>query len=161
MDLSSYDIRTSSEDGAFCHLKDPYTGEELYDENDKPVGFMVLGNASKSAQEAMRRIRTKTAKKKVSDDDGIEGLHTSSINTASALIIKGVGLDIKGEEVGANPEMIKRALGLTFPEIRQKVDANGEPRIAADGTPMIGLVNDPFAMQIINFASDQGNFLGE
>jgi len=60
IDLSSIDLKAEGEDGSFCHLYDPRTGEYLYDEDGKTeVGLFVKSIHSSTARNIVNRMARK------------------------------------------------------------------------------------------------------
>ena len=158
MDFSQFNIRDAAEDGAFCHLVHPKTFQPLYDDDGAEVGFNVRGNASRSAQQALAKAR-KDGKTNVQSADD---LHQAEIKTALALIIDAVNIDVpdkdgKNVPAGSDKGLIRKALDMTFPELRAREDDEKTD----DYEGGMDLINKPFANQVIRFAARQDNYLGE
>lgn len=67
MDLAKLSLRTAASAGAVLHLKDPVTGEPLFD-GDKPVTITVRGVESQELREKARDIeRRKLGGEKLDD----------------------------------------------------------------------------------------------
>lgn len=153
MDFAQFDVREAADEGAFCQLVHPSTRTPLEDGDGQPVGFVVRGNASRKAQDALARAR-KTAKAKI---ETANDLHENEVKMALALIVEARNIDFGGKPVGSDRDLIKKVLDTTFPELRARDDderAEGE-----DGG--LDLLNRPFANQVLRFAARQDNFLGE
>lgn len=64
MDLAKLSLRTAADKGAVLHLKDPASGEPLFD-GEKPVTITVRGADSSSVKEKARDIE----RRKLSGED--------------------------------------------------------------------------------------------
>lgn len=59
MDLAKLNVKASAEQGATLHLRDPFTGEELFNDDKSPMTISLLGKDS----EPYRRITRANANK--------------------------------------------------------------------------------------------------
>lgn len=62
MDIAKLSPRKAADGGAVLHLKDPATGDPLYDENGDPITVEVLGADSDVVKEKRREIERRRAK---------------------------------------------------------------------------------------------------
>lgn len=151
MEFSKFDVRSAADRGALLHLKDPFTGEPLYDDDGQKVGFMVRGMASREAAEDI----TKARKAASAGASNAHDMHENEVRVAMACVVEAVNIDWNGEAVGKNMNMIRKVLDTTFPEIRQKDDDELKPGEVAE----VDYLNTPFALQIVRFAARQDHFL--
>lgn len=162
MDLKQFDVRGASETAVFMALVNPITGEALIDEDGNECGFMVRGSASHTAQQKLRKQRALQKRQgKKEDASGLEELHQASIDAALQYIVAGVNISFGGEEVGDSETLIRKVLDATYPEIKQVRDEDGTLVRDEAGNVVVTMTNKPFATQVIDFATEQANFLGE
>lgn len=172
MDMSAFDGRKRAEEGVFVALKHPYTKEPFAKGKDAP-GFYVRGLAARSVQSRLAEMQ-RAAKNAVEDgedqDAAMERLHESLIDAAMKYIIKADdAMTHSGQPVGDNPEMIRKVLDSTFPEMRVVKDADGTAitqRVKGEDGEMIDvpkfeMANRPFAQQMIQAAEDGSRFFGK
>ena len=165
MDFNTQDARAHAEAGSAMQIMDPWTGEPMMS-GDKPCRVIVRGTASKSVQAAMRAkqkaaIMSKKAKGDTADDDEarvMEDVHMQLCEGAAPFIV-GFENVLNGTKP-ATAEDAMWFLGLTFPEMGVKEDADGEQVTDKDGSPVFEMKNNPFAKQIGEFAGSQANRLG-
>jgi hypothetical protein len=163
MDFTKFDMRAKAEVGSPLHLKDPQTGEPIFD-GKKPCIVIVRGVASRSAQEAQRarqKARMAASKGKKGDDEArvMEDIHNELCDTAASFILGFENIEHGDRPLTAEPEDIKRFLDLSFPVMGVKRDEAGDP-VLKDGEPQFEMRNNPFAKQIAEFASEQADALG-
>lgn len=160
MEFSKFDKRSAADAGYRKVLLDPDTQQPLGDGDDAPVAI-VRGYASRTAQQRLKDITKK--KPKGDDAASMEDFHRSMIDTALVYLIGFENVEIDGKPV-ADEAGYRKVLDMTFPEMRVKADAYGEPvmREGKDGAmvPEFEPVNKPFATQIIEAASEMGNSSG-
>lgn len=172
MDMSAFDGRKQAEEGVFVALRHPYTDEPFAKGKDAP-GFYVRGLAARSVQSRLAEMQ-RAAKDAVEDgedqDAAMERLHDSLIDSAMKYIIRAdEAMTHAGQTVGDNPEMIRKVLDSTFPEMRVVKDADGNPLTqkvkGEDGemidVPKFEMANRPFAQQMIQAAEDGSRFFGK
>lgn len=78
MDLSKFNTKKKSNEGAFLHLKSPVDGSLLYDDG-KPVGLYLLGSDSDKVQSAIhKRFNESYASAKSESDKDETGISEKS-----------------------------------------------------------------------------------
>ncbi|WP_306150749.1 hypothetical protein [Roseovarius sp. MMSF_3281] len=172
MDMSSFDGRKRAEEGVFEPLRHPYTGEPLATGKGAP-GFYVRGTAARSVQMRLAEMQ-KEAKDAAKDDEtqeaAMERLHERLIDGAMKYIIRADDkMEYDGQPVGEDPELIRKVLDGTFPEMRIVKDVDGSPithEIKDDNgelieVPKFEMANEPFAQQMIKAAEDGSRFFGK
>lgn len=160
MDFGKFDRRSAADAGARMVLRNPDTAEPMGEGDDAPVAI-VRGYASRTAQQRLRDMTKK--KPKGRDAASMEDFHRSLIDTAMVYLIGMDNVEIDGAPV-TDDAGYRKVLDMTFPEMRAKVDEDGEV-IMREGkggemVPDFEPLNKPFASQIIEFASEMGNFSG-
>lgn len=160
MDFGKFDKRARADAGARMILRDPDTNEPLGEGDDAPAAI-VRGYASRTAQQRLRNMAKK--KPKGTDAASMEDFHASMIDSAMAYLIRLENVEIEGAAV-EDEAGYRKVLDLTFPEMRMKVDEDGDP-IMREGkggemVPDFEPANKTFAAQILEFASEMGNFSG-
>jgi hypothetical protein len=172
MDMSAFDGRKQAEEGVFVALKHPYTGEPFAKGKEAP-GFYVRGLAARSVQSRLAEMQ-REAKQAAEDGDdqdaAMERLHENLIDNAMKYIIRADdAMTHSGQAVGDEPDMIRKVLDSTFPEMRVVKDGAGSPimqSIKGEGGEMIDvpkfeMANEPFAQQVIKAAEDGSRFFGK
>jgi len=130
MDMSAFDGRKQAEEGVFVALKHPYTGEPFAKGKEAP-GFYVRGLAARSVQSRLAEMQ-REAKQAAEDGDdqdaAMERLHENLIDNAMKYIIRADdAMTHSGQAVGDEPDMIRKVLDSTFPEMRVVKDGAGSP----------------------------------
>ncbi len=87
MDLIKLSPRKAADGGAVLHLKDPATGEELFD-GGKPVTITVKGADSEAVQEARRDVE----RRRVSGEEISEAEAGAEFLAAVTMDWQGIGL---------------------------------------------------------------------
>ncbi|SMP37053.1 hypothetical protein [Shimia sagamensis] len=102
MDLIKLSPRKAADGGAVLHLKDPATGEELFD-GDKPVTITVKGADSEAVQEARRDVE----RRRVSGEEISEAEAGAEFLAAVTMDWQGIGLG-STKSLKCNKENAKR-----------------------------------------------------
>ena len=118
MDLSQINIEQASEKGAFLHLEHPVTGEHLYTDDDKAIGFDVVGSDSARFRRKMSELANRKMGKRQKQST-IEKAEQEGAELLSACILKCHNVTIDGEQV--KPESVEHVL-LKHRWIREQVD---------------------------------------
>ncbi|MDD9726143.1 hypothetical protein PVV74_11810 [Roseovarius sp. SK2] len=172
MDMSAFDGRKQAEEGVFEPLRHPYTGKPFAKGEGAP-GFYVRGVSARSVQSRLAEMQKEAkdaAKDEESQEAAMERLHERLIDGAMKYIIRADDdMTINGEPVGANPDLIRKVLDGTFPEMRVVKDADGNPvthEVKTDDgekleVPKFEMANEPFAQQMIKAAEDGSRFFGK
>lgn len=188
MDMSAFDGRKQAEEGVFEPLRHPYTGKPFAKGEGAP-GFYVRGVSARSVQSRLAEMQKEAkdaAKDEESQEAAMERLHERLIDGAMKYIIRADDdMTINGEPVGDKPDLIRKVLDGTFPEMRVVKDADGNPvthEVKAettddDGKPILDdkgrkqyemievpkfeMANEPFAQQMIKAAEDGSRFFGK
>lgn len=63
MDLSKLNVKASAEQGSNLHLRDPFTGEELFNDDESPMTITLLGKDSEQYRRTVRATANKNLKK--------------------------------------------------------------------------------------------------
>lgn len=63
MDLSKLNVKASAEQGSDLHLRDPFTGEELFNDDNSPMVISLLGKDSEPYRRTARMTANKNLKK--------------------------------------------------------------------------------------------------
>lgn len=105
MDFSTLDTKTPAERGAFLHLRHPATGELLYDASKKPIGMMVRGLESKTAQDHIKRLEKSRMKGASTEDTGF--------GVVSSLVMGFVGVDRAGAPLTIDTDDLHWFFGLS------------------------------------------------
>lgn len=105
MDFSTLDTKTPAERGAFLHLRHPVTGEHLHDDSGKPIGMMVRGLESKTAQDHLKRLEKSRLKGASAEDTGF--------GVVSSLVIGFVGVDRAGVPLTISGDDLQWFFGLS------------------------------------------------
>jgi hypothetical protein len=124
MDLSKFNVSKQAEQGAWCELENPATGEALTDDDSRPVAIKVLGVDSKAWREKnrefqrkrfhkMRRTKSKNIDHTMSDEDTCELL--------AECTVEWTGLVEDGEAIAFTKEAAFD-LFMKYPWIREQVD---------------------------------------
>lgn len=150
MDFTKKDARTAAETAQFCNLRWPETGEYIIDDG-KAVGVMVIGAQSRSLQEKLRE----DAKAKLQDDgkdqetQALEDIQRDFCNSAARLTVGFVNVQ-RGEVDAVAPDDCEWFYDLNFMSTASLIAPKpGEWQ------------NQSFAQQVLKFAGDASNFLGE
>ena len=164
MDFNKFDSRAKAETGSPMQIVDEYTGEPMMD-GDKPCRVILRGTASASMQAKMRAVQkaammSKKAKGEDAEEDArvMEDVHDQMCEAAAPFI-----MGFENVNNGDKPATAEDAiwfLNLTFPEMGVKKGDDGEPVLNKDGEPAYAMLNNPFAKQCSEFASNQANRLG-
>lgn len=172
MDFGQFDARGAADKGAFCQLVHTHKFHKLEDDG-KPVGFLVRGNASREAQEMLRQMRAAEMQVKKSGEDTedaeegfIEEMHRDAVESALVMVIEAQNIEVRDDAgklvpVGRDRGLIRRVLDMSYPEIRTIRDKDGKPERDEEGKMKVDMVNKPFAIQVVEFAADQSNYLGK
>lgn len=172
MDISKkYNVREKAEHGVFMPLCDDYTGEPIEKDPKKAPGFIVRGTASRTVQSRLTEMKRKPdgADKKEIEKSTLESLHETQVNAAMPYIARAVNIEIDGEDVGDNEDLIRKALDLTYPDLQFVKDEKGET-VMTEGKddsgntisfPKFEIVNTTFAAQVTIKAGDTRGFLGK
>ena len=182
MDMMAFDGRKKAEQGIFEPLRHPYTGKPFSTGKDAP-GFYVRGLAARSVQSRLADMQRKAKTAVESGDDetaAMERLHEALIEDALKYIIRADdAMEYDGALVGDDPDLIRKVLDSTFPEMRTVKDADGNvvtqkarvPVTDDEGketgekeeidVPKFEMANEPFAQQIGNAAKDGSLFFGK
>lgn len=147
MDLKQFDQRGAAEKGSAFILLDPDTNEPIVDDSGA-AEIILRGAASKSVQERLRQTQIELMN---SDEDQavvMEDVHQGMIDAALPFVIGFNNVEIGGVTLTGSEEDVRRFLDMTFP--RMGVDEDGNPK----------LMNNPFAKQVIDNASNYSAFLG-
>lgn len=102
MDLIKLSPRKAADGGAVLHLKDPATGEELFD-GGKPVTITVKGADSEAVQEARRDVE----RRRVSGEEISEAEAGAEFLAAVTMDWQGIGLG-STKSLKCNKENAKR-----------------------------------------------------
>lgn len=171
MDMSQFDGRKKAEEGVFVPLRHPYTDEPFAKGKGAP-GFYVRGLAARSVQSRLAEMQraAKDAVESEEDQDAVmERLHENLIDQALKYIIRADDeMEYDGALVGDDPEMIRKVLNSTFPEMRVVKDEDGSPithQVKGDDGEMVDvpkfeMANKTFAQQMIEAAEDGSRFFG-
>lgn len=62
MDLSKLNVKASAEQGATLHLRNPFTGEELFNDDESPMTISLLGKDSEPYRRTVRVTANKNLK---------------------------------------------------------------------------------------------------
>lgn len=127
MDLSNsqFDLTASADIPQKLTLLDPRTGEELLDQDGKPVTITLLGRDStvakkeskRRSQEMLNRAVRQGATRKISVDETIE----SAVSLLSKLTVSWSGFSKNGQPYDFSPENAE-SLYSEFSWIREQVD---------------------------------------
>lgn len=140
MDFSNLDSRTGGENGAPLHILHPITGKPMMD-GDKPCIVHVTGAEAPSFQAAAKELNAAQMKAEDTDDQKtLEDLHHEIVGRAKHLITGFENIENGGEP--ATPEWF---LNL------QMIDFRAAQK---------GKVDLSFASQVLAFANDRANYLG-
>lgn len=138
--------------------------------------------AAKFAEEARKKAKKKDSGGEKTEEEEleeaeaeaqnfIEDLHESSVESAFPMIIELIRVEIPEDpyetdpekrklvSVGRDPELIRRFLDMCPPEIRAVRDEDGKLVRDEEGKIKMDIFNKPFALQIIEFAADQANYM--
>lgn len=169
MDFSKFDTRGRAERGTPMQILDEWSREPIMD-GDKPCRVLVKGIASASFQASQReKLRAASGKAKKDDTRVMEDVHNSLIADAMPFIAGFENIEhADGHALEATAEDIRWFLNLSFPIMGPKEDEDGNPVLTDakddDGNPIkvpeVEMKNRPFAIQIIEFASQKANELG-
>lgn len=118
MDLSTINLEQSAEKGAFLHLEHPVTGEKLYTEDEKPIGFDVVGTDSSRYRRKISELANRKMGKRQKQVT-LEKAEQEGAELLSACIIKCHNVVIDGEQV--KPEALENML-VKHRWIREQVD---------------------------------------
>jgi hypothetical protein len=164
MDFSKFDSRAIAEAGSPMQILDVWTNEPMMD-GDKPCRVILRGTASASMQAKMRAaqkaaMQSKNSKGKDAENDArvMEDVHNQMVEAAAPFI-----MGFENVNKGDKPATVEDAawfLGLSFPDMGVKEDADGNPVLNKDGEATYEMKNNPFAKQCSEFASKQANRLG-
>lgn len=169
MDFSTYNSCANAEAGAPMEIKDPYTGEVIKKDGEAARVF-VRGVASKTMQDIMREKQKAAmmAEKSENEVRVMDDIHNQLCEAAAPFVVGFENVDFEGKALTGSPKDVMTFLKLTFPDMGQKLDDQGNP-IFEDGfdedgkptkTPAMEMKNNPFAKQVSDFASRQQNFMG-
>ena len=131
MDVSTLNTKDPAENGAFLHLRHPFTGELLWSDEKKTekVGLMVRGNEAPTVQKALKKVtRGLNTRKRARPGDSDE---KRGMIYARALVMEFIGLTKEGRDLDADDES----------DIEWFFDQS-----------------DDFVAQVIEFAEDRANF---
>ena len=115
MDLKKLNITEKAEEGSWCELEHPVTGETL------DIRIKLAGIDSKTYREAARKQINKRLKKglrKIS----IEDTEQEEIELLAACTLDWENVEYEGNVLECNPENVKFVYK-EFPWIREQVDA--------------------------------------
>lgn len=118
MDLSSINLEQSADKGAFLHLEHPVTGEKLYTEDEKPIGFDVVGTDSSRYRRKISELANRKMGKRQKHVT-LEKAEQEGAELLSACIIKCHNVTIDGEQI--KPESVEHVL-LKHRWIHEQVD---------------------------------------
>lgn len=138
MDFTQYDSRAAAENGAWLHMRNPATGELLYDDG-KPCMVKVQGSESRKVIKAMGAA-LKVRKPTVLAD--IEDNVAQNMADVRAQVMAFDNID-RGSKPAVVPDDVDWFLGLGIPV--------GMPAAASQFS---------FAEQIAEFARDRTSYLG-
>jgi len=111
MDFATLDTKTPAEAGAFLHLRHPALGHLLYD-GEKPVGLMVRGTESKTAQDRLKAVQRDRMK---GDKEG------DGLAFVCSLVIGFQGVERDGKAVDATDANVRWFFGLSDGFVEQVV----------------------------------------
>lgn len=166
MDFSKFDNRTPAENGLPMDVKDPDTGEIVTHEG-QPCQVIVRGTASKTIQDSIRRQQQEQmAKPKPKEGESqeeekarvLEDVHESLVTQAIPFVAGFVNIerpDGRGTRpLTADEDDVRWFLGLTFPTLglAAEKDEKGESKFE--------MKNEPFAQQVLTFASRSFSSMG-
>ena len=115
MDLKNLNVTEKAEEGSWCELEHPVTGETL------DIRIKLAGIDSKTYREAARKQINKRLKKglrKIS----VEDTEQEEIELLAACTLDWENVEYEGKELECNPENVKFVYK-EFPWIREQVDA--------------------------------------
>tara|TARA_Y100000310_G_scaffold324866_2_gene387347 strand:- start:13194 stop:13604 length:411 start_codon:yes stop_codon:yes gene_type:complete len=105
MDLSKLSVESAADKGAFLHLKDPATGDPLFDPvSGESVGIFLRGNDSAQVKEASRKLDLKELR---GDTDTQKELLAELLAVAT-ISWTGIGFGSEEEEFPCTPENAKK-----------------------------------------------------
>lgn len=137
MDFNALDSRQAAETGAAMDIRHPVSGDVLMD-GDKVCRVILRGSESPTVQKAMRAMKKAAAAKTEDEMRSVEEIHEEMVRMAAPLI-----------------------LGF------ENVDRGDKPATADDAKWFLGLnlfngnADQPsFVQQVLMFASDRANYLG-
>lgn len=156
MDFSKRDTRAIDE-ARELHLRDPSTGEPIMDEG-RPCLALVRPVASRSVQAEIKAdLRARVAKAKGTkgkDEDAraLEDIHQDMVKSAARLIAGFRNIEWNGVPATAeHAPLILDCNFISLPHLLAKDDERN------DGTWR----KPSFAQQVLDFAADEENWLGE
>lgn len=157
MDFAKHDRRAAVEDARPMQFREPATGEPIFDpRTGLPCNVLLRGFASRSVQgqiKAEQRSKAQAVKKGGPDQvRATEDWHKELVRQAARLVVGFENIEWNGEP--ATPEHAEALLDTTFLSLPHLL-AKDEDR--DDGTWR----RPSFAQQIIDFAQDEANWLGE
>ena len=176
MDFNKFDSRAAAETGQPMQILDQWTNEPMLTAEGEECCVLVRGSASKSAQAAMRakqkaaimsrKSKAQSAPKTVGDTPAeqeeearvMEDVHNELCAAAAPFILGFVNV-MNGERL-ATADDAEWFLNLSFPAMDVTKDEYGDPVVDADGVPKYKMTNNPFAKQVVEFAGNQANRLG-
>lgn len=138
MDFNAFDARGAADEGRPLHVVHPLTGEKLFD-GDKPCIVMVLGMEGRTAQAAAKGLSDKD---KLGEKATLNDLHERLCDMAAPLVVGFSGIN-NGERAAVAPQDVHWFLDLQIADPLQE----GKGR--------------SFVEQVLNFARDRANYLGE
>lgn len=98
MDLSQINLEESAEKGAFLHLEHPVTGEKLYTDDGKEVGFDVVGSDSSRFRRKFSELANRHMGKRQKQTT-LEKNEQEGAELLSACVIKCHNVTLNGEAV--------------------------------------------------------------
>jgi hypothetical protein len=113
MDFSALDTRGAAEVGAFLHLRNPWTGELLYNAKGEKSGVMVRGTESNTVQKTLQQL----AKNLKQGDDTQRGFAF-----VSSLVFEFVNVEYKGRALENTEADKKLFFGLSDGFVEQVVE---------------------------------------
>ena len=159
MDFSKFDSRSAAEIPQEVHLRDPASGDEIFD-GTEPCIVLVVGSHSRTVQagileDARKKVSTSKGKKKKDEDSQALADVQKTLTEGAARVIRGfVNMEHEdGHELDADaPDDVQWFLDLNFISIKSLLNQDEEDE---------KWLGDSFAQQILKASNDSGNYLGK
>lgn len=140
MDFSKFDGAVGSENGGRLHLLDYVTGQPI-GEGDKASVVLVRGAEAASFRSAVKALDASKMRKD-GDDETIDKIHEELVGRVKSLVIGFENISNRGEALTASEIDVLWFLNL------QKIGVMAKGKAPT------------FVEQVLNFARDRANFLG-
>lgn len=122
IDLNDLDIVSAADDGAECILRHPVTGEELRQDDGKPVYLLLAGADSKIYREAQMRLSNARLNRKSGSKISVEDIAAEQLSVLCDCTLGWGGVVISGVELPFDRKAV-RSLYERFPVFREQAES--------------------------------------